>query len=93
MDPSTGTRPVVSRNGSGVAAQDKTANVTVRFQCDSLPRKRSRAASFMGISTTQARYLERREPKRIGDDRPRYVPTSSLPIGPEVSIPQQDPHQ
>jgi len=54
-----------------LAARDGAANVTVRFECSPLPRGNSRATSFVGISTTQLRYLERRTVSRKGTDRPR----------------------
>ncbi len=72
-----------------VAAREGATNVTVRFECHSLQRSNSRTASFMGITTTQTRYLERRDLKRRGSDRPQYVP-ASLPLGAEPAIRGQD---
>jgi|SRR5215472_14668599 len=71
-----------------VAAQQEATSITVKFECHSLRRSRSRATSVMGISTTQARYLERRELRRLGNDQPRCAP--ALVIGPEVSIFEQE---
>src|SRR5712692_5307162 len=47
-----------------VGARDGATSVTVRFECHSLQRGNSRTASFMGISTTQTRYLERHDLRR-----------------------------
>jgi hypothetical protein len=70
-----------------VGARDGATSV--RFECHSLQRGNSRTASFMGISTTQTRYLERRDLRRRGSDRPQYVPPS-LPLGALPSIRGQD---
>jgi len=72
-----------------VAPQEGTPSVTVRFECHALLRSRSRAASFMGISTTQTRYLELREPRQRGSDRPQCAP--ALVVGPEASTLDQEP--
>jgi hypothetical protein len=72
-----------------LAAPNGVATVTVRFECHSLQRSNSRTASFMGISTTQTRFLEPRNLKRIGSDRPQYVPPP-LPTRPESPVPEQD---
>jgi hypothetical protein len=49
-------------------------SISVRFECHSLRRARSRSTTFVGISTTQIRYLERREMNGKELDRPKYVP-------------------
>jgi hypothetical protein len=77
-----------------VATRQGATSVTVKFECHSLLRSRllrsrSRATSFMGISTTQARYLERRELRRLGNDQPQCAP--ALLIGPEASTFEQEP--
>ncbi len=77
---------MVSRNRPvGGCPGDGATNVTVRFECHSLQRSNSRTVGFMGISTTQTRYLERRDVERRGSDRPQYVP-ASLPLRAEPSI-------
>jgi len=57
----------------------KTGNITnfkVRFECSST--KGRRPYTFVGISTTRARYLEPRDPELKETDRPRFVPVSLL---------------
>ncbi len=59
-----------------VTSVDERTNVTVRFECTSPRRNGSRQANFLSISTTQMRYLERREVSRKGTDRPQHAPPS-----------------
>ncbi len=53
-------------------------SITVRFECQSVRRTKSRPTTFVGISTTQVKYLERREMSGKGIDRPNYVPAPAL---------------
>jgi len=62
-----------------LAAPNGVATVTVRFECPSLRRNSSRAAIFIGISTTQMKHLERRGIRLKGTDRPQYVPRALVP--------------
>jgi hypothetical protein len=58
-----------------LTASNGGATVTVRFECHSLRRSSSsRPTIFIGISTTQMKYLERRVIRLKGTDRPQYVP-------------------
>ncbi len=61
-------------------------NFKVRFESSS-PKKSSRPDTFVGISTTRARYLELRDTKVNGADRPAFVPISLLqqPAEPELT--------
>ena len=59
-----------------LAAPNGVATVTVRFECHSLRRNSSRPATFIGISTSQMKHLERRAIRSKGTDRPQYVPPS-----------------
>ena len=58
---------------------------TFRVRFESSSAKGSRQPTFVGVSTTRARYLELRDPDVKGDDRPRFVPISLLhqPADPE----------
>jgi hypothetical protein len=67
-----------------VALPDGVPSVTVRFEYISASRKNSHPVSSVGISTTRMRYLERRDVKIKGIDRPRYVP---VPIIEKPEIP------
>lgn len=58
----------------------------VRFECSSA--KGLRQTTFVGISTTRARYLELRDPELKADDRPCFVPISLLH---QPADPQQTP--
>jgi len=60
-----------------------TPTFQVRFECSSA--KGLRQTTFVGISTTRARYLELRDPEVKGADQPRFVPISLLhqPADPE----------
>jgi hypothetical protein len=60
-----------------------TPSFRVRFECSS--PQRARSYTFVGVSTTRARYLELRDPDVKGADRPRFVPISLLqqPAEPE----------
>lgn len=71
-----------------VALRDGVAGVSVRFECHALQRSNSRSGSFTGISTTQMRYLEPREPQLRGSDRPQFA-LPPLPIAPAPSISTQ----
>src|SRR5260221_13026655 len=62
-----------------VAVRDGITSVTVRFECQPLPRRNSRSAIFTGISTTQMRCLEPREPRGKGSHQPELV-LEPLPI-------------
>jgi hypothetical protein len=73
-----------------VAARDGAINISVKFECQTLRRKGSRIAAFMGISTAQPGFLEWRDIMRGGNDRPRHVPAPSR-ITPESSLPEQAP--
>jgi hypothetical protein len=82
---------VVSRNCASGSCPGRSNELNRKvFECHSLQRSSSRPASFMGMSITQTRCLERREPYRRGSDRPWYVP-ARLPIETVPStIPRQD---
>ena len=64
----------------------ETPTFRVRFECSSA--KGSRQSTFVGVSTTRARYLELRDPEVKGADRPRFVPRSLLhqPAEPERTV-------
>ena len=64
-------------------------SITVRFECHSLRRTKSRSTTFVGISTTQIRYLERRVMSSKERDRPKYVP-SPLSVTCEPSLLEHD---
>src|SRR5260370_28089153 len=59
-----------------LAAPNGVASVNVRFECHFLRRNSPRPATFIGISTTQMKHLERRGIRYKGTDRPHYVPPS-----------------
>jgi hypothetical protein len=61
-----------------LTASNGGATVTVRFECHSL-RRNSRPTIFIGISTTQMKYLERRVIRLKGTDRPQHVPPLLVP--------------
>jgi hypothetical protein len=68
-----------------LAAPNGVATVTVRFECHFLRRNSSRPATFIGISTTQMKHLERRAIRSKGTDRPQYVPPSVV-VRPELNV-------
>ena len=51
-----------------------------------LRRNSSRPATFIGISTTQMKHLERRGIRSKGTDRPQYVPPSLVVRAPELNV-------
>jgi hypothetical protein len=57
---------------------DRAPSISVRFECQSLRRTKSRSTTFVGITTTQARYLERRQMNGREIDRPKCAPS---PLG------------
>jgi hypothetical protein len=59
--------------------------LAVRFECRAPERGKSRPPVFVGISTTRMRFLERRDLKMKGDDRPTYVPVPLLRV-PETPL-------
>jgi hypothetical protein len=69
-----------------LAALNGVATVTVRFECHSLRRNGSHATTFIGISTTQMKHLERRGIRSKGTDRPQYVPASLVVRPPELNV-------
>lgn len=65
---------------------DGIPHVTVRFEGRAPERRNSHpAAVFVGISTTRMRFLEQRDLRARGDDRPHHVPVSLLRV-PEAPI-------
>jgi hypothetical protein len=66
-----------------LAAPNGVPTVTVRFECHSL--RRNSSATFIGISTTQMKHLERRAIRSKGTDRPQYVPPSLI-VRPELNV-------
>ena len=72
---------------------DGAPSISVRFECHSLRRTKSRSTTFVGITTTRARYLERRQMNGKERDRPKYFPSPSG-IAREPNLPEHDfePH-
>ena len=60
-----------------IGVVDGAPSISVRFECQSLRRTKSRSNTFVGITTTQLRYLKRREMNGKENDRPKYVPSPS----------------
>jgi hypothetical protein len=59
--------------------------VTVRFEGRAPEGRSSRAAAFVGISTTRMRFLQRRDVEAKGEDRPHDPPVALLRV-PETPI-------
>lgn len=59
--------------------------VTVRFEGRAPEGRNSRAAAFVGISTTRMRFLQRRDVEAKGEDRPHDPPVALLRV-PEIPI-------
>lgn len=59
--------------------------VTVRFEGRAPEGRGSRAAAFVGISTTRMRFLQRRDVEAKGEDRPHDPPVALLRV-PETRI-------
>jgi hypothetical protein len=59
--------------------------VTVRFEGRAPEGRSSRAAAFVGISTTRMRFLQRRDVEAKGEDRPHDSPVALLRV-PETPI-------
>ena len=58
-----------------IGVVDGASSISVKFEYQSPRRAKSRLTTFIGISTTQTRYLERRQMDGKGIDRPLYVPS------------------
>jgi hypothetical protein len=64
---------------------DGIPSVTVRFEGRAPEGRSSRAAAFVGISTTRMRFLQRRDVEAKGEDRPHDPPVALLRV-PETPI-------
>lgn len=64
---------------------DGFPHVMVRFEGRAPEGRNSHPAAFVGISTTRMRFLEHRDLKAKGGDRPRHVPVALLRV-PETPI-------
>ena len=61
-----------------ITAVEPFPMIDTRFECRSAGKKGIDGAAFVGISTTRMRYLELRDPRLKGDDRPNFVPCAIL---------------
>jgi hypothetical protein len=69
-----------------LATPNGVDTVAVRFEYHSLGRNSSRPATFIGISTTQMKHLERRGIRSKGTDRPQYVPPTMVVESGELNV-------
>ena len=59
-----------------VTAREPFPMIDARFECRSPGKNGVDGPAFVGISTTRMRYLELRDPRLKGGDRPNFVPSA-----------------
>jgi hypothetical protein len=71
-----------------IAARKPFPIINTRFECRSVGKNGTDGPVFVGISTTRMRYLELRDTRLKGDDRPNFAPSAvfAKPEGPEIGL-------
>jgi len=66
--------------------------VDTRFECRAAGKNGIDGPAFVGISTTRMRYLELRDIRLKGDDRPNFVPSAIFAKPEETAVGLNDTH-